>query len=185
MAPVAAESALTRDELRDVLGTALWAGRILLESGANTARVEDTVRSFGTSLGADGMDVAVTGQAICVTVISGLAHRTRIARVTRTGFALDRLDAVVALAQRLEAGGIDRDAAQRELDLIAAKGPAYPQVFTAVAVGVARAAFSMLFGGTGTGLAGVAGSATTGQLIRPWPSGHDPQPSSPPARVAP
>lgn len=46
---------LSRDDMRDVLATALRAGQLMVENGANTSRVEETVHRLATALGADRM----------------------------------------------------------------------------------------------------------------------------------
>ena len=48
---------LEREALRDVIDLSLWAGQMLLQHGAESARIEETVHHIGTGLGADWLDI--------------------------------------------------------------------------------------------------------------------------------
>ena len=145
--PQAARPPLSRAELRDVLNTALRAGQILLENGTNTARIEETVHHIGTGLGAEWMDIYVTPQAILATAVSHSEHRTRILRVTGSGVDLSRMDAVIDISRRIDRGELTIEGALAALDIVARQPRRYGVETTALAVGLACAAFAVLFGG--------------------------------------
>lgn len=138
---------LSRDELRDVLTTALRAGQLMLENGANTARVEETVHRMGTALGAEWMDVYVTPQGIIASAISHHEHRTRIQRITKGGVDLSRVAAVLDVSRRAEQGGLSTAAALAALDQIAHQPRRYGALPTTLAVALGCACFAVLFGG--------------------------------------
>ena len=73
-----------------MLGVALRAGQVMVENGANAARVEESIIRFGRSLGAERMDVFVTPGGIVVSAIARKQHCTRVVRVARTGIDLNR-----------------------------------------------------------------------------------------------
>jgi uncharacterized membrane protein YjjP (DUF1212 family) len=157
---------LSSQELGEVLGMALRAGQIMLENGANMARVEETVTRFGTAMGAQRLDVFCTPTGIVATAISHDQHRTRIVRVVKTGINLNRVAAVTALADRAGSGELGRLQLSDELERIARAPRLYGDVFTVLAVGAACASFALLFGGDvlEAGIAGVA--ASVGQAVR-------------------
>jgi uncharacterized membrane protein YjjP (DUF1212 family) len=136
-----------RAQLREVLAVALRAGQIMLESGANTARTEDTVRRIGCGLGADELDTYVTPSGIIASVHAYDEHRTRILRIATHGVDLSRMAAVVDVAARIEQGALDCGGAMSALDRIAAQPRIYGRWTTNVAVALACACFSVLFGG--------------------------------------
>jgi len=78
-------------ELGDVLGVALRAGQLMMENGANAARVEKAVARFAIALGAERVDVQANPSGIIATAAAGEEHRTRIRRVDRTGIDLNRM----------------------------------------------------------------------------------------------
>src|SRR6266508_308698 len=157
---------LSREELRDVLTTALRSGQLLLENGANTARVEETVHRLGTALGAEWMDVYVTPQGIIATAVSHHEHRTRIQRVTKSGVDLSRVAAAIEVSRRAEQGELTTDTALAELDRIARQPRLYDVRLTTLAVGLACGGFSVLFGGGQWEFAVVLLAAGLAQFLR-------------------
>ncbi|HEU4322839.1 MAG TPA: threonine/serine exporter family protein [Roseiflexaceae bacterium] len=138
---------LSRDDLREVLVIAMRAGQLMLENGANTARVEETIDRIGTALGAQGLEVFVTPTGIIVTGVARGEHRTRIQRIVRTGIDLGRVAAVIDVSRRAEARLLDREGVRAELERIAVRPREYGPLPTTLAVALACASSSMLFGG--------------------------------------
>jgi uncharacterized membrane protein YjjP (DUF1212 family) len=76
-APLAPAPA-TREVLREILAIALQGGQLLLENGAETWRVEETIQRLGVGLGAEWMDIYPTPTGIIISTVAGDEHRTRI-----------------------------------------------------------------------------------------------------------
>jgi uncharacterized membrane protein YjjP (DUF1212 family) len=147
-APAVAAPALpTRDELRDILGIALQGGQLLLENGAETWRVEETLQHLGVGLGAEWMDIYPTPTGIIISTVAANEHRTRIRRVTNLGVDLSRVGAVLDLSRRAYAGELSRDTARVEMEQVAHMPRAYPQWLTLAVLAVGCAAFGGLAGG--------------------------------------
>lgn len=140
-------SPLTYEELRDIIDLALWAGQLLLQYGAETQRVEDTVSRLGTSLGCDRMNILVSPNAMVITTISGEEFRTKIRRVRSLAVNMNVVHAVNSLTRRVAAGELDRVQVRAELERISALPPHYNRWLVVFMVGLACAAFSQLFGG--------------------------------------
>lgn len=145
--PPAQKQALEREELRDVIDLALWAGQLLLQHGAETERVEETVHRLGTALGAAWMDILVSPNALIVTTISGDEFRTKVRRVVTLGVNFNIVAEVNDLSHRVEQGELDRFGVRNELTRIGLLPPLYNRWLVVVMVGLACAAFSRLFGG--------------------------------------
>lgn len=137
---------LDRAALREVNELALWAGALMLGSGAETDRIEETVHRLGTALGASWMDILVSPNAIIVTSISGEEFRTRVRRVPVLGVNMRVLDEVNALSRRIALGELDRHGAREDLVRISRLAP-YNRWLVALMTGLACAAFARLFGG--------------------------------------
>ena len=90
--------------LRDVIDLSLWAGQLLLQHGAESARIEETVHRLGTGLGADWMDILVSPNAIAVTTVSGEEFRTKIRRVVSIGVNLRAIEQINSITQRVIVG---------------------------------------------------------------------------------
>ena len=76
---------LAYHELRDIIDLSLWAGQMLLQYGATSQRVEESVHRIGTGLGCDWLDILVSPSIITITASSGSEFRTKLRRVTRLG----------------------------------------------------------------------------------------------------
>ncbi|QRO01221.1 threonine/serine exporter family protein [Archangium violaceum] len=149
-----------------MLGVALRAGQVMVESGANAARVEEAIIRFGNALGAERMDVFATPSGIVVSAICGEQHRTRVVRVVKTGIDLNRVAAISRLAERASSGDLSRARIRAELERIATQPRLYGHLTTTVSVGAACAAFALLFGGYPLEALLAGGAAVVGQAVR-------------------
>lgn len=138
---------LAYEELRDIIDLSLWAGQMLLQYGADSRRVEETVHRLGTGLGCDWMDILVSPNILAVTASSGNEFRTKIRRVVALGVNMSIIDAVNTLSRQVSAQSLDRAEVRRQLQTIDQLPHVYNRWMIAGAVGLACAAFSRLFGG--------------------------------------
>lgn len=141
------ERPLTHEELTDIIELCLWAGQMLLQCGANSFRVEESVHRFGTGLGCDWLDVVIRTESITVTASSGGEFRTKTRRVVRMGVDMTRMMAINTLSRNIERGKCNREQARTHLEAIDTAVSHYNRWFVIVMVGLACAAFSQLFGG--------------------------------------
>lgn len=138
---------LDRPALADVVDLALRAGQLLMQNGAESHRVAETVRIIGTGLGCDWGNVLVSYNAIIVTHISGDEFRTKIRRVSPRGVDMNLIEKISHLTHRVEEGRLDRFQVREELDRISAAPRCYNRWLVVGMVGLACAAFSRFFGG--------------------------------------
>ncbi len=138
---------LDRETLTDVIDLALWAGQMLLQNGADAERVEETVHSIGTELGAEWVDALVSPNALIVTTSSGDDFRTKVRRVTHLGVNMTVVEQVSHLNHRIAEGKLDRFAVRDELTRISEMPQEFNRWTIVIMVGAACAAFSRLFGG--------------------------------------
>jgi len=138
---------LDRETLTDIVDLALTAGLLLMENGAESERVEETVRIVGTGLGCDWGDVLVSHNAIIVTHSSGGEFRTKIRRVTHGGVNMALVAEISHLTHLVERHAIDRAQVRAELKRIRSQPRLYGRLTTIFMVGLACAAFSRLLGG--------------------------------------
>lgn len=138
---------LAYHELRDIIDLSLWAGQMLLQYGATSQRVEESVHRIGTGLGCDWLDILVSPNVITITASSGSEFRTKLRRVTSLGVDLGKVTALNDLSRRIINSEIDRFQARTELEQIDQMPRSYNRWLVVVMVGLACAAFSRLFGG--------------------------------------
>jgi uncharacterized membrane protein YjjP (DUF1212 family) len=138
---------LDYETLRDVIDLALWAGQLLLQNGAESQQVEETVHRLGTGLGCDWLDIFVSPNALVITVLSSGEFRTKVRRVVNIGVNLLVVVEVNTLVSRVLAGDLDRHELRSELKQVSRMPPCYKDWTVALMVGAACASFSHLFGG--------------------------------------
>lgn len=135
------------EALRDVISVSLWAGQMLLQHGADSARVEETVHRLGTGLGCDWMDVIVYPHAIILTTINNHQFRTKARRVPGLGVNMDAISRITDIVYQVNDGKMNQVDVRRELVEIDQLSPQYNRWLIVLMVGLSCAAFSRLFGG--------------------------------------
>ncbi len=144
----------------DILDIALQSGAIILQSGGETYRAEETMISVAASLGAESASAFVTPTVAMLTCVdaAGKSH-TRIQRISDRSINLGRIARVNELARRLAARtrkSCDRRALclSRNLRLVEsvlgriAGSPVHRALGVVLATGFASFFFSLLFLGS-------------------------------------
>lgn len=154
------------DVLRDVISISLWAGQLLLQHGADSARVEETIHRLGTALGCDWMDVIVQPHAIILTTVNNHQFRTKARRIPRMGVDMRVVSCITDIMYQVQAGHMDRFDVRRELVEIDNYTPLYNRWLIVVMVGLSCAAFSRLFGANWETFFVTWLAASTGMWVR-------------------
>ncbi|MBO4422082.1 MAG: threonine/serine exporter family protein [Clostridia bacterium] len=128
------------------------AGTVLLSSGSDITRVEDTIRHMMNSFGVKKYDIFTITNGIFLSASAddapeGMGDYTRICEVPKNSSDLGKVDLVNTLSRDIEAGLCDMDGAEKRLDQIE-KARSYKTIISLLAAGVASGAFSYLFGGS-------------------------------------
>ncbi len=152
------------DQLSEVLATALQAGQLLLEHGASTARVEDTIRRLGRSLGAEQVEVFATPTGLFATFGVGGGHATRIQRIMRSGMDLSKIEAVLAISRQAAAGKLDSAATRVALEQAASAPRPFGLWLTTLASALCCSCTAGLFGGGVREIIATAMAAAIGYL---------------------
>lgn len=119
---------------------------MLLQSGADVARVEDTVSRIVRAYGVGDPEIYATPTGIFISLADQEA--TVVRRVRNRTIALDRISAVNALSRSLAADPKDPAEALRLIREISEQPMPFPRWLDVPASGLAAAACTMLVGGT-------------------------------------
>ncbi len=104
---------------RQVLELTTKAGKILLESGAEVFRVEETMRRIAKHYGVDTAEFVVIGNAIIATCgAEGKEQRAKIQHIPVSSARLDKVVAVNQLSREIEQGKYTCSQAWKELGQI-------------------------------------------------------------------
>ncbi len=135
-------------ENQKVLELAGYAGTILLKSGAEIFRVQETMNHIIESFGITNYHVYVLSNAIFATVGEGTPQHCSLVRNVPLGEAnLCRIDGVNTVSRKLRDGQYDADTALRKLQEIEHARPQSRGILI-FSCGYASMAFCYLFGGS-------------------------------------
>lgn len=134
-------------ELLEIVDIALDAGGLMLQYGAETEKVEETVAKFGKALGCDIANILITLDSILITVISQGKFSTKVKKIVRGGVNFTILTEVDRLAIKAYVHKLDKEAIKSELSRIVGLKPNYKRYMVVMLTGLACGAFCRLFGG--------------------------------------
>ncbi len=140
-----------------VLETASLAGHILLENGAEIARVEETMERIARHYGVEAQNFVLSNGIFT----TGRTGHAKVEFIPFKGAQLERVAAVNQISRDIEAGRYTVDEARERLLAIRASKakPAWEQVLGSA---VGSAGFCVIFGG---GLLDAAAAFTVGMLL--------------------
>lgn len=123
------------------------AAQLVLKSGAETYRAEETAGAFCSALGGVEAECYATPTGIVLSFF-GQDGRSRsiVRRVRSRSMNLERIARLHVLTRDLYSGSIDFDGASKELDGIE-RISSYPTAVSLLAASAASAFFTLLFGG--------------------------------------
>lgn len=121
------------------------AGELLLQCGADVARVEDTITRIAQAYGLEQVDIYATPTGFFLSLGPGA---TLVKRVTARTMALDRVAALNDLSRRLSAERLEPSEALHEIEQLAAQPPPLPAWTSSPFSALAAASCAMLVGGS-------------------------------------
>lgn len=140
---------MDKTELKRIIDVTSKACSLLLQSGADITRVEDTASHMLRSLGVIKYDIfTITNGVFLSAADENDANTcyTRICEIPKNSSDLGRVDLINTLSRDIEAGKCNLDGAEKRLCEIE-KSKTYKPIFIILASSVASGAFSYLFGG--------------------------------------
>lgn len=154
---------MNREEAEKYLHCAMVIGELLLKSGAEVGRVEDTIYRICKAYGAERIDVFSITSSI-VTTIQGKEFGicTQTCRVSGRSNDLDRLDQLNQLSRNICENKMDYTEIQKELEIIQSRMQ-YPFIFQLLFYALISGAFSVFFGGDWKDM---AASAIIGAVLK-------------------
>jgi len=152
--------------LEPIAMAALDAGRILMEAGASAFDVELLVIQVARGLGAQRVDLRIGYASLAITIGIGEGGITRMRKVGPIGVNLRVDEGVRQLAKRVQQGSLTAEKTSAELAGLARMTPRHSALFTAVAVGLACAAFGRLLGADWLAAGPIFLGAALAQLVR-------------------
>lgn len=135
------ETCISPDQ--ELIEICLLAGKIMLQSGAETYRVEDTMTRLADALELTGSQSYVTPTGIVFQ--SGEMKWAKLIRIVERTTDLEKVAAVNDISRKLTSGDISRDKAHRLLIQIDTTRHAYPIWLQIIAAALASGCFTFMF----------------------------------------
>ncbi len=127
-----------------LLQTATHAGKLLLESGAEIVRVEDTICRICEAYDAQEASSIVMPTAIFVTLVAEGRSVSKVVRIKSRGLDISRIDQINSLSR--QSRQLTLDEFEQRLNAIEQKPP-YPPLANILAGVLAASGFTLFFGG--------------------------------------
>ena len=133
-------------EFNEILEVASYAGQIMLESGAEAYRVEETIVRIGLSFGVDDAESFVTPTGIITSLTKDSTTVTLVRRITSRGVDLNKIDLINNLSRQVQAQSMTVDELNTELINIS-QSDRYSAALTLFSSCAAAGCFALMFGG--------------------------------------
>jgi len=156
----------SRRELNIIAKALLRVARMLMENGAETRRVFETVKEMGNNLEVEELDILVTHRSVLVTVASGEEAVTRIVRVGTLAVNHASVSAISRVFQRMKKGRLSLAKVDQLLTQITAAPHEYPRWLVLIMAGLACGGFSRISGGDWPAFIACSLAATLGIWMR-------------------
>lgn len=132
----------------DIMEVCLLAGKIMLQSGAETYRVEDTMGRIAAAFGAKESHCYVTPTGIVFSIESDQPTKTKLFRITERTTDLHKVTLVNSISRRVSNGELSLDEAYYALKHIEESTAVYPVIIQVLAAAIASSCFVIMFKGT-------------------------------------
>jgi uncharacterized membrane protein YjjP (DUF1212 family) len=160
---MADSDSLDLDAKLDVL---IRAGMVMLENGAATYRIAETLTRLGQALALDRVESFATPTGLILEVSDPEGTLSQVRRVTNIGVNMNRLALIGNLSRDAAAGQVtQRQIAERLLEIEQHKN-LYPNWMVMLGVSIACGAFALLFGGGRIEFAATLVGAALAMLVR-------------------
>lgn len=125
----------------------MLAGKIMLQSGGETYRVEDTMMRMAAALGIEKSHSYVTPTGIIFSAESTEPTKTKLIRISERSTDLEKVAMVNSVSRKISSGEIGLDEAKAQLKEIDAANLAFPFMIQMAAASLASGCFMIMFKG--------------------------------------
>jgi uncharacterized membrane protein YjjP (DUF1212 family) len=137
----------TIGETYDIMEVCLLAGKIMLQSGGETYRVEDTMMRIAESFGAEKSHSFVTPTGIIFSIEGSEPTKTKLIRIVERTTDLTKVTVVNSISRRISSGELTIDEAIRLLKNLDSDRLTYALWIQIMAAAISSACFLIMFRG--------------------------------------
>ena len=148
------------------MNTLQLAGKIIMETGGETYRAEETINRMGAGFGLEQVDSFAVPSGLFISYRNGNSDPvTSVRRVRRESRNLSRVDEVNRVSRQVAAGQLDCHEAYRRLHEIECSPGSFAGAWCLPAAFLCAAGFTLLFGGSLLSIAVAGAVAALVQLM--------------------
>ena len=136
---------MQKTNLKEVMEISLLAGKIMLENGAETYRVEDTMNRIARAFGVEQCESFVTPTGIIFSIDD--VEQTKLVRVFERTTDLHKVDLVNSISRRISSGELSMEEALLALKQVNNSKEEYPIWIQVFAASIASGCFLIMFQG--------------------------------------
>lgn len=138
---------MNKKNINEIINIAADAGKIMLESGGETYRVEETIEKISNSFGFMECESYVTPTGIMITIIDDNGNNVSILkRVVFRTLNLEKISQINDLSRKISANSISTEEVKKELKIInESKG--YNNYILILFAAISSSFFTLIFGG--------------------------------------
>jgi len=136
---------LNNNQIARIVELCLLAGEILIKSGAETSRVEDTMMRIAASFGVPEAQSFVTPTGIVFS--SNREDRAKLVRVAERSTDLEKVAIVNSISRQISNGELTVEEALAQLKKVAKANLAYPLWLQILSAAIASGCFLIMFQG--------------------------------------
>lgn len=136
----------TQEQTQLITKICLLAGKIILQNGGETYRVEDTMDRIAAAYGIESSHSFVTPTGL-IFAIDGEAQLTKLVRIKERSVNLLKVSLVNDISRRISGGGLPAEEAYAMLQDVDRNPYAYREGYKVLAAAVASGCFLIMFGG--------------------------------------
>ncbi|MGL5314790.1 MAG: threonine/serine ThrE exporter family protein [Peptostreptococcaceae bacterium] len=122
------------------------AGKIMLQSGGEIYRVEETVSRICKSFGVDDVDVFASPTSVMISIVMDKKVHSICKRISSRKIDLNKVHNINSLSRIISNEKLDLNECENRLNDLC-KDNSYPIVTTVLCSGIATSTFTILFGG--------------------------------------
>ena len=131
----------------EIIEVCLLAGKIMLQSGGETYRVEDTMMRIAAAFGIDKTHSYVTPTGIIFSAEGDEPTKTKLIRISTRSTDLKKVAMVNSVSRRITSGDINLDQALTHLKELEALNVTFPFMVQVAAASIASGCFMIMFKG--------------------------------------
>jgi uncharacterized membrane protein YjjP (DUF1212 family) len=135
------------EQTYEIMEVCLLAGKIMLQSGGETYRVEDTMMRIAASFGIEKSHSYVTPTGIIFSAEGSEPTKTKLIRISERSTDLKKVAMVNSISRSISSGELDLKTALSKLKDIEDLNVTFPFAYQAAAASLASGCFMIMFNG--------------------------------------